>query len=102
MATHSSILALPGEFHGQSSTVGYSPQGRKESVMTERLTLPLFTGGSAVKNLPANVGDTGSIPGSGRYPRDGNGNPLQYSCLENAIDRRDWQAIVHGVTKSRT
>ena len=97
MANHSSILALPGEIHGQSSMVGYSPQRRKESAMTE-----LFTGGSAVKNLPANAGDMGSIPGSGRHPRDGNGNPLQYSCLENTMDRGDWQTIVHGVTKSRT
>ena len=46
-----------------------------------------FQGGSIVKNLPANAGDTSSIPGSGRYPREGNGNPLQYSCLENPMDR---------------
>ena len=55
-----------------------------------------------VKNLPANAGDLGSIPGSGRYPGEGNSNPLQYSCLENPIDRGDWQATVHGVTKSQT
>ena len=46
-----------------------------------------FPGGSVVKNLPANAGDTGSIPGSGRFPGKGDGNPLQYSCLENPIDR---------------
>ena len=46
-----------------------------------------FTGGSVVQNLPANAGDTGSIPGSGRFPGEGNGNPLQYSSLENPIDR---------------
>ena len=58
-----------------------------------------------VKNLPCNVGDTGdvgSIPGSGRSPRGGHGNPLPYSCLENPMDREVWQAIVHGVTKSQT
>jgi len=57
-----------------------------------------------VKNLPANVGDAGDmglIPGSGKFPREGNGNPLQYSCLENPKDRGAWQAIVHGVTKSQ-
>ena len=58
-----------------------------------------------VKNLPANAGeirDLGSIPGPGRFPGEGHGNPLRYSCLENPIDRRAWQATVHGVTKSQT
>ena len=55
-----------------------------------------------VKKLPANAGDTGSIPGSGRSPGEGNGNPLQYSCLENPIDRGARWATFHGVTKSRT
>ena len=53
-----------------------------------------------LKNPPANAGDTrnlGSIPGSGRSPGVGNGNPLQYSCLENSMDRGAWQATVHGV-----
>ena len=57
------------------------------------------------KNPPAKTGDLrdlGSIPRSGRCPRGGNGNPLQYSCLENPKDRGAWQATVHGVTKSRT
>ena len=49
-----------------------------------------------------NVGDLGSIPGSGRSPGEGNGNPHQYSCLENPMDRGAWLATVHGVTKSRT
>ena len=52
-----------------------------------------------VKNLPANAGDAGSIPGSGRSHGEGNGNPLQYSCLENPINRGAWWATVHGVTK---
>jgi len=58
-----------------------------------------------VKNLPANAGDirdTGSIPGSGRSPGGGHGNPLQYSCLKNPMDRGFWQAAVHRVTKSQT
>ena len=59
-------------------------------------------GGSVVKNPPANVGDVGLIPGSGRSPGGGNGNPLQYSCLENPMDRGAWWAIVHGVTRSWT
>ena len=52
-----------------------------------------------VKNPPANAEDTGSIPGSGRLPGEGNGNSLQYSCLGNPRDRRAWQAPVHGVAK---
>ena len=52
-----------------------------------------------VKNLPVNAGDVGLIPGSGRSPGGGNGNPLQYSCLENSMDRGAWQAIVHGITR---
>ena len=64
-----------------------------------------FPGGSVVKNPPVNAGDTGdagSIPGSGRYPGGGHGNPLQYSCLENPVDRGTWRATVRGVTKNRT
>ena len=52
-----------------------------------------FPGGSVVKNPPANAGDVGLIPGLGRSPGEGNGNPLQYSCLENPMDRGAWQAI---------
>ena len=55
------------------------------------------------KNPPANAGDVGdasSIPGLGRSPGGGNGNPLQHSCLENSMDRGAWQATVHGVTQS--
>ena len=62
-----------------------------------------FPGGSVVKNPPASSGDTGntcSIPGSGRSPGEGHGNPLQYSCLENSVDRWAWLVTVHGVTKS--
>ena len=52
-----------------------------------------------VKNQLANAGDAGSVPGSGRSPGEGNGNPLQYFCLDNPLDRGAWQAIVPGVTK---
>ena len=54
-----------------------------------------------VKNPPANVGDTGSIPGLERSPAEGNGNPLQYSCLGNSRDIGAWRATVHGVAKSQ-
>ena len=55
-----------------------------------------------VKDLPANAGDMSSIPGSGRSPGEGNGNPFQYSCLRNPMDRGAWWATVHGVTRSQT
>ena len=61
-----------------------------------------FSDDSVGKTLPANAGDaayTGLTPGLGRYPEEGNGNPLQYSCLGNPMDRGAWQLTVHGVTK---
>ena len=61
-------------------------------------------GGAVIENLPANAGDAGDaglIPGSGRSSGGGNGNPLQYSCLENPKDRGAWRAAVHGVAKSQ-
>jgi len=61
-----------------------------------------FPGGSVVKKPPANAGDTGLIPGSGRSLAGGNGNPLQYSCLENLMDRAAWWTIVHGVAELDT
>ena len=57
-----------------------------------------FPGGSVVKNLPENAGDMGLIPELGRFPGEGKGYPLQYSCLENPMDR-GWQVTVHGVAK---
>ena len=57
---------------------------------------------AVLENLPANAGDKGSIPGSRRSPGRGNGNPLQYSCLENPIGKRAWRALIHGVTKNQT
>ena len=61
-----------------------------------------FPGGSKVKNPPANTGDLGLIPGPGRSPEEGNGNPLQYSCLGNPLDRGTWWATVHIFSKSQT
>ena len=61
-----------------------------------------FPGSSDGKASPCNVGDPGSIPGLGRFSREGNGNPLQYPCLENPMNRGAWQATVHGVANSQT
>ena len=101
MATHSSILAW--KIPWTEEPVGYSPWGRKELDTTEPLH---FTSGSTgVENLPASagaIGDVSSIPGSGRSPREGNGNPVHYSYLGNPVDREAWQATVLGVMKSQT
>ena len=61
-----------------------------------------FPGGSDSKESACSAGDLGSVPGSGKSPGEGNGYPLQYSGLENSLDRGSWQAIVHGVVKSWT
>ena len=63
---------------------------------------PGFPGGSEGKTSACNAGDPGLIPGSGRSPEEGNGNPLQYSCLENPMDGEAWWATAHAVAKSRT
>ena len=64
-------------------------------------SLKAFPGGSVIRTPPGNAGDKGSIPGSGRAPGKGNGNPLQYSFLENPMDRGARWATVHGAAKSR-
>ena len=61
-----------------------------------------FPGGSDGEESACNAGDVGSVPGSGRSPGEGNGNPLQYSCLEHPMDRGAWQATVHEVAKNWT
>ena len=61
-----------------------------------------FSGGTEVKNPPAHAGDIGLMPGSGRSPGEGNGNPLWYFCLENSMDRGACWATVHGIAKSQT
>ena len=104
-----------GDGKGQKSLTCCSPWGCKEWDTTWWLknsnlrqspyfkviwliSLNVSANGSVVKNLPA--GDAGSIPGLGRSPGEGNGYPLQYSCLENSMDRGAWRVIVHGFTKS--
>ena len=61
-----------------------------------------FPGGSGGKEFACNAGDPSSIPGSGRSPEEGNGNPLQYSCLENSMDGGAWSATVHEIAQSNT
>ena len=75
---------------------------RAMSIGFPRSVLHLSFLGGSVGKVACNVGDPGSIPEWGRSPEEGNGNPLQYSCLENPMDRGVWQAIVHWVTKSWT
>ena len=73
---------------------------KKKTRCVEKSSRHGFPGGSAVKKLPANTGDegdVGSIPGSGGSPAGGNGNPLQYSCLKNPMDRRAWGVTIHGL-----
>ena len=67
-----------------------------EFIMVRYIPSMGFPGGSVVKDPPANAGDTSSIPGSGRSPREANGNPFQYSCMENPTDRGSWWVTVHG------
>ena len=77
---------------------------RNKQVISFKLCTVLstaFPGGSDNKESACNAGDSGSIPRLGKSPEKGNGNPLQYSCLENSIDRGPWWAIVHGLTKSQ-
>ena len=78
--------------HTWCLTEAQPPVGER-SVQSAVLRTLDFPGNSAVKNLPDNVGDEGSIPGLGRSPGEGDGNPLQCSCLENPMDTRTWWAI---------
>ena len=77
-------------------------KGREIYFMHQSSPCRLQSGGSDGKESAWNVGELGLIPGSGRSSGEGNGNPLQYSCLGNLMDREVWQATVHGVTKSQT
>ena len=98
----------PGVGKGQGSLACCGPWGCKESDMAEWLNWKLILASQVmlvVKNPSTNAGDTrdaGSIPGSGRAPGGGHRNPLQYSCLENPMDRSAWWAIAYRVAKSRT
>ena len=97
---------LPGEPHGQRNLVGYIQSMGSQRVGCDWAAKHTcdswgFLGGSVVKNLTASARDMGSIPGSRRSPGEGNGNPLQFSCLGNPMDRGAWRATVHEVAKSR-
>ena len=93
---------IPGSGRSAGKGIGYP-----YAVFLEFQELPYptpvflgFPGGSAGKESTCNSRDLGSIPGLERSPGEGNGNPLQYSCLDKSMDRRIWWAIVHGVAKS--
>ena len=111
-----SPVFLPGKFHEQRRLVGYIPWAQKmvgHSLATKQQQLSVlssvgwqircgFPSGSAGEESACNAGDTGAsglIPGSGRSPGGGNGNPLQYSCLENPMDKGAWWATVQRVTE---
>ena len=92
----------PATKEGKYKKVAMKVTELKNIITAEKNTLEGFSKALVVENLPANAGDirdTGSIPGSGRSLERGHGNPLQYSCLENPMDRGAWQAIVHRVAK---
>ena len=75
---------------------------RLEELRNQQENIGVSLVAQTVQKSTCDAGDLGSIPGLGRSPREGNGNPLQYSCLENPMDREAWQATVHRVTKSQT
>ena len=75
------------------------PEGEKEGNSVSRVPENYFPGGTVVKNPPANAGDVGSIPGSGRSPGVRSGYPLQYSCLEDPMDKGAWRTRVHRIAK---
>ena len=99
MATHSSTLAW--KILQTKESVAYSPWGHKESDTTEQLHFTSLCG-SEGKESACNVGGLSLTPGLGRSLGEGNGNPLQYSCLENFMNREAWRATVHGFAKSQT
>ena len=79
---------------------GWARKGGRVASQTILVFYPKFSGVSVVKNPPANVGDTSLSPGLGRSSREGNGNPVYYSCLEILMDREAWWATVHRAAKS--
>ena len=100
-----SLIAQLERIHLQCRRSQFNSWVGKVLWRRDRLPTPVFLGfpcGWAGKEAACNAGDLGSIPGLARSPGEGNSNPLQYSCLENSLDRGAWQATVHGVTKSRT
>ena len=107
VATHSSILAwgIPWtEEPGRLESVGSRRVGRDGSYLAHMhlFLLTGFPGGSVVKKPRASAENVGSVPGLGSSAGEGNGNPLQYSCLGNSVARGAWWATVHGVAKNQT
>ena len=96
MATHSSVPAW--RIPGMGEPGGLLSMG-SHRVDHNRSDLAAATADSAVKNPPAIAGDVGSVPGLGRSSGEGSGNPPEYSCLRNPMDREAWQATVHGDAK---
>ena len=103
MATHSSILARRIPWTEEPFGLQYMGSQRVGHNWNDwaRTSLSGSPCGSVVKIPPASAGDVGLIPGLGRSPGEGSGNPLQYSCLRNPMDRGAWQAIDHGLAKSQ-
>ena len=100
-----SLYKLSGGLLRTSASVRTYPWWNTNYILARLHGILGFPGGAEVKNLPANAedaGDTGSTPGLGGSPAEGNGNPLQYSCLENPMDRGAWWATVHGIANSWT
>ena len=87
---------------GKKSSTKWRPPGQWEKIFAKLLSVKSLPGVSDRKASAYNAGDPGSVPGSGRSPGEGNGNPRQYSWLENPMDGGAWWATVHGVTKSQT
>ena len=100
MATHSSVLAW--RIPGTGELGGLLSMGTQSRTQLKQLSSSSSSSDSAVNNPPANAGNADLIPGLGRSPGEGNGNSLQYSCLENPMDRGAWWATIHGVAKSWT
>ena len=94
-----------GEAEQESQRRGRKKEGKKKQEGEDEGVgrhPPSFPCSSVSKESACSAGDPGSIPGLGRSPGEGNGNPLQYSCLENPMDREAWHAASHGVSKSQT
>ena len=98
------LVLLPGESQGWGSLVGCRLWVSQSRTRTRLKRLSSSSGGSGSdgKESACNAGNLGSIPGTGRYTREGKGSPLQYSCLKNSINRETWQATVGRIAKSWT
>ena len=98
------VITMPelwgSNYYHLKRRVGFHPKGRNSDHLSQAKGFPDGSDGNA--GSACNSGDPDSIPGSGRSPGERNGYPLQYSCLENSMDRRAWQATVHGIAKNWT